>query len=283
MKMKRYRTLGNAITGLVAILMVLLSSVGAAAASDNVVATAARADSAYNAGDFEKAVTLYKAALADGHAESSLYFNLGNAAYEAGDYGTAVVSYERARRLDPTNSRIKENLRFVNTKVTDANRAELHGKKGSVEPDVPSFLESMRLAVARNHASDGWAVLAAIAFVLFLGMGVLYVYAGSVALKKLGFFSGFVLLFFSVIFLIFSFMAAHDASRADRVVLTAYKTELLSSPEEGASASSSPLCRGTQMELVKTKEAPGGTSVWAFVRLNSDNSGWVPLSDIEII
>ena len=283
MKMKRYRELTDAITGLVAILLLLLFPVKASGASENIVATAARADSAYTAGDYDKAVELYKEALADGHPTSALYFNLGNAAYEAGDYGTAVVSYERARRLDPGNDRIKENLRFVSTKVTDANRAELHGKKGSVEPDVPSFLESMRLAVARNHASDGWAVLAAIAFVLFLAMGVLYVYSGSVALKKLGFFSGFVMLFFSVVFLIFAFMAAHDASRADRVVLTAYKTELLSSTEEGASTSSSPLCRGTQMELVKTKEAPGGTSVWAFVRLNSDNSGWVPLSDIEVI
>lgn len=283
MKMKRYRVVSNAMTGLMAILLLLLSPAGAAGASADVAATAARADSAYTAGEYEKAVALYKEALADGDPSSALYFNLGNAAYEAGDYGTAVVSYERARRLDPGNSRIKENLRFVNTKVADSNRAELHGKKGSVEPDVPSFLESMRLAVARNHASDGWAVLAAIAFVLFLGLGVLYVYSGSVALKKLGFFSGIVMLFFSAVFLVFAFMAAHDASRTDRVVLTAYKAELLSSPEEGASASSSPLCRGTQMELVKTKEAPGGTSVWAFVRLNSDNSGWVPLSDIEII
>lgn len=243
----------------------------------------ARADSAYAAGQYEEAVTLYSEAAQDSGVSSELLFNLGNAACRAGDYGKAVLAYSRAKRLDPSDKVIAENLAYVSNKVEDANRAELKGKKATVVADDVSFFRRLYLLVAAGHASNVWAIWGAVCFILAIGCAAVYIFIPGVTLRKIGFFGGFVFLGVSLLLVCFSFLAASYVNSDSQAVMTDYKSALLSRPDEGAKASSAPLTRGTLLEVLETESDSDGNPAWIHVRLNSDYSGWLRASQAEII
>ncbi len=79
----------------------------------------AAADSAYMADEYTKAVELYKQAISTEGPSAKLYYNLGNAYYRLGENGNAILSYERSLRLDPADKDARDNLDFVNARITD--------------------------------------------------------------------------------------------------------------------------------------------------------------------
>jgi Tetratricopeptide repeat/Bacterial SH3 domain len=76
-------------------------------------------NAAFERGDYAEAIDSYVALTERGIVNPSLDFNLGNAYFKAGDLGHAVLHYERARRLDPRNDDVRENLALVRTLVRD--------------------------------------------------------------------------------------------------------------------------------------------------------------------
>ncbi len=260
-------------------LMTSASTVYAASAPAEV----SQADSAYMAGDYSEAIGKYKEAiLSDGYTAELLY-NLGNAYFKANDVGDAVVCYERAHRLDPGNDMISNNLRYLQSRVEDANRAEARGKKVRVVADDESFFETMHRALAKDHTSNSWAILGAMSFILFVGAVTLYIFASNVAARKVGFFSSIVFVGFSLIFIYLSFASARAYESREECILIAYKTELLTDPESNSKPSSLPLTRGTKLRLVSEEIDAEGKVSWYKVRLNADYIGWVKAADIALI
>ena len=90
-------------------------------------ANVADADSAYNAKEYAKAISIYNELIEENGTSAPVLFNLGSAYYQAGDYGQAMLNYLRARRLDPGNEEINANLRYLQSRVEDANKAEQKG------------------------------------------------------------------------------------------------------------------------------------------------------------
>lgn len=264
----------------ISIIAVSLISAMSALASNPV----AEADSAYNAGNYEEAVKLYKDVIAEEGTSAPLLFNLGNACCQAGDFGGAIVSWERARRLDPTNERINSNLNYLRNRIDDANKAEQKGKRFKTTADAPSFFESVHTVIACDRTSDFWAVFAAVFFILFICCAALYIFTRRVAFRKIGFFGGIVCFFASVLFLIFSFMAAGAQDSSDEGVITAFKVTLLTEPgKENEPGHGSVLTKGTLVDILSEEVDAEGNVRWYKVRLNSDYIGWVSVSDIEII
>ncbi len=241
------------------------------------------ADSAYNTGRYGEAVEMYKSIIEKQGTSAEILFDLGNAAYRDGDNGLAMLSYQRAHRLDPRAKEINNNLRYLENRVSDANRAELKGKRANVAPDDLSFFSSVHNAVAREVPSDVWAVYAAMAFILLVASLGVYFFTSNVVARKVGFFGSLIFLVFTVAFLCFSFMAAWQFDRKDEGVVTAFKTELLTEPSEQAKASAPPLVRGTKLQVLDTEDGAGGKAEWYKVRLNSDYVGWIRVADFELI
>lgn len=242
----------------------------------------AKADSAYNAKNYEEAVALYTQAIEEEGVSAGILYNLGNAYYRLGNDGEAVLCYERAKRLDPGNGDINRNLTFMAAKVADANKGELQGKNVSIEPDSESFIGEVYNMIAVETQSDSWAVFAVTAFILFLGSLALYVFTPNVLARKTGFFSGLIFLGFTAVFLIFSFIGAEEYTRDDQIILTDYATSLREKPSETANESSSPLHKGTKLTVLETKKGEDGKD-WLKVKLNSDNIGWVKKERVETI
>lgn len=240
------------------------------------------ADQAYHDGNYELATALYSEAIANEGISAGMLYNLGNCYYKLDKEADAMLCYERASKLDPGNKLIRQNLDFLSGKVLDSNRGALQGKEGNVEPDAESFIDSVYRIIAIDHRSNGWAVFAVMAFILFVGALSLYTFTPNILARKTGFFSGLVFFGFTVIFIVFAFMAASKASRQDEAILMGFTTELLQRPEASAPKASTPLHKGTKIKILDVKKGVDGTE-WLQVKLNSDNIGWVRKQDLEII
>jgi len=71
----------------------------------------------YEEGRYDEAIQKYSILLELGYENGTLYFNIGNCYFKKGKLGKAIVNYERARRLIPRDSDLKENAKFALSKI----------------------------------------------------------------------------------------------------------------------------------------------------------------------
>ena len=76
-------------------------------------------NAAYEAGDFETAVSLYREMDGMGVENGHLHYNLGNAYLRAGGLGQAIASYRRSLRLLPRDEDALANLVFARRSARD--------------------------------------------------------------------------------------------------------------------------------------------------------------------
>jgi len=93
----------------------------------------ARANQFYEQGKYQEAIQAYGALVSQGVQHQAVYYNLGNAYFKNGRLGLAIVCYERARRLDPSDQDIAENLAFAQARRVD--KIE--------EPETPFWLSGL--------------------------------------------------------------------------------------------------------------------------------------------
>lgn len=260
------------------IIFSLLLSASAFAADASLTA---EADTAYSHGDYDKAFELYSKLADSKGASPELYFNMGNAAYKSGKNGLAVLYYLKAKRIDPSDSRVDGNLSFIRSYVDDVNNAELSGKGGNVSPDTPSLWDSVSGWVAVEHLSDTWALWAVVSFILFLAALASYFFSSNVIVKKIGFFGGIVCMAACGLFVAFALMAAEAYENDSRGVVIANKVTLYKSPDINSAAVGTPLHAGTEMSVLSQKT--DGADKWVQVRLNSSTSGWLEDKDFAMV
>lgn len=245
----------------------------------------AAADSAYMAGDYEKAIEIYSTIAKNDGVSAPLLFNTGNAYLKAGDFGRAMLAYQRAKKLDPSNKRIASNINYLREKVEDANKATQKGKKRKVTEDTPNFFQTVHSSIAEDHSSNNWAGWAAAFFILFSGFVALYLFTENVLLRKTGFFGGICALILSIVFLVCAYSAAEASMQNEYGIVVAYKATLQVEPQtkDEENEGEGTLTRGTKVRIIAMETNAEGEVTWYKVRLNSDYIGWMPSNDVEII
>lgn len=245
----------------------------------------AEADSAYHAGNYKQAIEIYEVMAADYGVSAPLLFNLGNAFLQDGDYGNAMLCYQRAKKIDPSNKRINNNIAYLSGKIEDANKAEQKGKRKKVSEDTPNFFQSIHSSVARDTSTNLWAGWAAASFLLFAGCVCLYLFNSNVLMRKTGFFGGIILLGISMVCLVCAYMGAAETENRDYGVVVAFKAELQTEPNTNSTAQGNEgvLTRGTKIRIISEETDADGTVNWYKVRLNSDYIGWLPAQDVAVI
>lgn len=252
-------------------------------AGTSVDAAIADADSAYSKANYEETIELYRGVIEQTGPSASLLFNLGNAYYKSGNDGGARLCLERAKRLDPSNALIAQNLHYITTRVDDANMAELKGKKGYVTSDETGFFGKLHRKISVDRTSDSWANMAAMAFILLILALALYFFSANVRFKKIGFFSAIIFFLFSVIFIVFAEMAAAHFDDKNEAVLMQFKITMKAEPADDANTVGFPLHRGTKFTILDSELNVDGEVGWYKVELNRNNIGWVPADALEII
>ena len=234
-----------------------------------------KADSAYTKGDYNTALSLYSKAVTTAGSSAELYYNLGNAYYRNGNIPQAIIYYERALRIDPSFSRARENLDFVNDRIID--------KSG----EYGSFFSRTATSVALSRTSDTWAYWALGLFIVFIAALVLYFFADRIIIRKIGFFGGIILILCSVFCIIEALYARSLALRTDEAIITAKSVILSTSPRAPLSRNEEAMLlhEGTKLYIqdsIKVKNDTTST-IWYDVMVDNDHRAWIDAASIEKI
>lgn len=224
-----------------------------------------KANKAYSDGAYSTAVEFYKKVVDAGFESPELFYNLGNAYFKLNDYANAILWYERAKRIDPGNEDIDFNLNVANTKISD-----------KIEPLPEMFYKRWFNGLVRLFSVDAWAAMCIVMFITGLLCGVLYLASHVLVLRKIGFWLGLGLLFFSVISLIFAWSGYSFTKTTSEAIVFAPTITVKSSPDE-KSTDLFVVHEGTKVRLMDN------ISGWYEIRIANGSVGWLPATSLEKI
>ena len=223
------------------------------------------ANAAYNAGDFEKAATIYEQILAQNLHSAALYYNLANAYFKQGELGKALLNYNRASRIAPGDEDIRHNQEYAE-KMT----------KDSIEK-IPEFFLVTWLRATRGALScTAWTVLSLAMLAVALAMTLVYLLAQRMSLRKVG--------FYTMACAVVLFIASSAFALSERNMLINRSEAIVMS--SAASVKSSPDRSATELFVLHegTKVSIGATTDgWAEVRIADGRKGWIEDKRIERI
>ncbi|MFI3240546.1 MAG: tetratricopeptide repeat protein [Bacteroidales bacterium] len=254
------------------LVLVVTLSVTPASAQDLIQ----KANTAYNNGEFNEAITQYQLVADSLGTSSSLFYNIGNSYYKIGELGKAILYYERALKLDPTNEDVKFNLEFVNAKIISSENKLAEANILAV------IIESIK----NINSSNGWAVIAIISFLLIIVAILLYIFATTIMIRKISFFGGIALFLLMIVANIFAFSIKNSTKEA---IITAPSVILSTSPRTPKDKSEEAYLLNEGIKLIivdslKTTVNNTESSVWYEVSVgNSNSKSWVNANQVEVI
>lgn len=245
--------------------LLLLTVMAMAAATPSHAVTKENADSAYARQNYTQAIKDYEELLEKG-GSADIYYNLGNAYYRTDNITRAVLNYERALLLSPGDRDIRFNLQMARGKTID-----------KITPESEMFFVTWYRSVVNMMSVDGWARTALVSLGLAIVLSLLYLFAGRMVLRKLGFFCG---LAFIVVFILSNVFASQQKSvlrhRTGAIVVSS-----------SAAIKSTPAKNGTDLfilhEGTKVEITDGSMHDWKEIRIADGKEGWIETSQIEII
>ena len=179
--------------------------------------------------------------------------------------GQCTVFGRAGRHGDSDNADTRFNLEMAQARIAD-----------KIEPLGTFFLVQWSTAVRNLFPSNVWAVIAVVAFLLFLVGVVLYFFVEKVVLRKIGFFAGLLAVLVAI-------GANHFASEQkariihrDSAIIFAPTITVKSSPSESGT-DLFVLHEGTKVYLMDR------VGEWSEIRLEDGNRGWIPTDKLEII
>jgi tetratricopeptide (TPR) repeat protein len=224
----------------------------------------------YSKGEFQKAIDRYQSVLNAGYVSVEIYYNLGNSYFKIHNIKAAILNYEKAKLLDPSDSDIQYNLEMARSFTVD-----------KIESMNEVFFITWLKWVRDLMSASNWGLISLITFFVALGSFLVYLISGRLALRKLGFVLGVVVLVISVI----SFVMGNQL----RKLQTANNTGIIFTPT--VTVKSTPaesgnnlfvLHEGAKVEI-STEMSDINKVEWCEIRIADGNKGWIKRSDLERI
>lgn len=213
---------------------------------------------AYEASDFDGAVTAYEQIYAAGLESRDLYYNLANAHLRAGHIGRAILNYRRALRIDPKDEDARANLAYARRHTKDV-----------APQDVPDQLPWL---TALRPGSERVAWL----FTLALNLAALFFAASRILrrapaiLKSLSIVAAAAALMLGLIFYI-----ELRETRADRLgVIVAEQAQVRIGPGDDYTMAFL-VHEGTEAALGRN------TDGWTEITVSEELKGWVLNESVE--
>ena len=220
-------------------------------------------NTAYNNGDFFKAVTLYEQTLLTGKHSASLYFNLGNAYYRLNKVAESIYNYEKARQLDPENEDFKVNSAFAQNMTIDA-----------IEPLPESQLSQIQNSLYTLASASIWSKIIVLFVWLFAIFFSIYLLNKTIKLKRIF----FVLSLFSLILFLSSFtikfFANEQQENKEYAIIFSNEINSWSEPNLRAEIQFT-LHEGTKVELLDSLDE------WKKIRIANGSEGWIKNASIK--
>ena len=228
--------------------------------------TKSQADELYKKEKYEQAAVAYEKILKKEGVAAAVYYNLGNCYYKMDEIPRAVLNYERALLLSPGDEDIRANLVLARSKTID---------KTTLASEM--FFVTWWRAVVNSMSVQAWTTLAIAAFVLMLVGILLYCFVSTIAVRKVGVYGAFVMLFLVFI----SNIAAYSQNELIQKRMTAIVMSPAVTVKSSPSVNSTDLFvihEGTKVEILDNQ-----MKGWREVKFEEGKQGWVPREAIEEI
>ncbi len=244
---------------------VLLFSAIFPASAQDIESLNAKGSQLYSDGNYEEAVKTWEELTESGYEAATIYYNLGNAYFKSNKIAPAILNYERAKILAPHNKDINYNLELARTYIVD-----------KIDELTEVFYLRWYKNIVQRFSSNIWAVITIIAFVIFLVLFSIYLYAKRYLSKKIAFWLSFIFLLVWLCVFTFSRSGNKLVTEHNKAIVFSPSVTVLSSPDES----------GTELFLIHE-----GTKVtvvdelneWTEILLSSGAKGWLLSSSIEKI
>lgn len=244
--------------------IVLLLSIAHAHAS-NYQELFDNANKLYAEEKYDEAIKIYEQIATDGYIAPELFFNTGNAYFKKNKIAYAILNYEKAKKLQPADDDILQNLKMANSKITD---------KISNTPVL--FINEWKDSFFTSYTEMQWSVICIVLLFITTLFIVLYITSHKTALKQIGFWSAVV---FSICSISVFFIAknCHTSANENREgVILSTSTTVKGSPNENGTKLFI-LHEGTKVNIESFE------GEWTEIRLSNGNVGWVKASSLAII
>lgn len=225
----------------------------------------ALADSAYAGERYHEAVEAYERLLKTG-VSAELYYNLGNAYYRLDEITRAVLSYERALRLAPGDADIRFNLQMAREKTIDR-----------ITPESEMFFITWYRSMVNFTSIDRWACIALVALSLAIVLALLYLFAGRIVLRKIGFFGGIVLVVVFILSNLFAWQQERELANRSGAIVVSSAVSVRSTPSK-TGTDLFVVHEGTKVEIIDDT-----MKEWKEVKLADGKEGWIEETAIEVI
>lgn len=235
-----------------------------------------QAEKAYTADNYSEALSLYLKAAEEEGISSDLFYNIGNCYYRMGKNGKAILYYERALNINPANDYARQNLEFVNNRITD-----------NTNVDETNIIGQMINSIINTMSSNAWATTAIVLFILMLGAIAIYVFSSNVLFRKIGFFGGIVLLILTIFTNCFAYKSYKKISQKRYAIITVSSATLSTSPRvpKDKSEEAFILNEGTKIYILDSVVTKSGDieNVWFDVKADDTHRAWINKTNIDII
>ena len=217
----------------------------------------------YTAGNYPQAIEAYEKVIAAGQESAALYYNLGNANYKLNRIAPSIYNYERALRLKPNDAEIKNNLSFARNMTIDA-----------IIPLPQNTFTKWYNTILNLLTIDGWALLAVISIVVFMGSFIAYRFVYSTAQKRLFFTTTCTALVVGLFALFFAFRA-QTGMENDRLAIVFVPTAEVRTEPRLSSENAFTLHEGTKVGILSESDD------WQEIRLADGKEGWIAKTEIK--
>lgn len=248
-------------SNITAIIIILLTIIPMSA---NAI-TKGDADTEYQRGHYQQAITDYKELLTKG-VNSDLYYNLGNAYYRTDSLTQAIIAYERALMLSPGDSDIRFNLEFVRSKTID-----------KITPESEMFFVTWYHSLINFTNADNWAFSSIVTLILALVLLMIYFLTSKMALRRIGFYGAMLGLIACFAFYFFSYKQKDMLQNRTGAVIIAPSATIKKTPSSSGS-DEFVLHEGTKISITDK-----GIKGWRAIKVADGREGWMLSNQLEEI
>ncbi len=227
--------------------------------------TKVNADAEYNKENYHQAIKDYEELLKSG-ASSDLYYNLANSYYRTDNITMAVLNYERALMLSPGDKDIRFNLQMANSKTID-----------KITPESEMFFVTLYKELVNYTSVDNWAYISIFSFLSAILLVLMYIFANSIVLRKIGFFGSLIVFCIFVFSNIFAFQQKYQLEHRTGAIIIA----------SSASVKATPVINGKEQFVIhegtKVDITDRTVKGWKGIRIADGREGWIQTKNIEEI
>lgn len=227
--------------------------------------TKAQTDNAYKRENYQQAIKGYKELLRN-NANSTLYYNLGNAYYRSDSITKAVIAYERALKLSPSDADIRFNLQFARSKTID-----------KIMPASEMFFVTWYYSLVNSISVNSWAITAITSIILVLIFVLIYLFSSKLILRKVSFFGAVGLFLLFLLANLFAYTQKQQMANSETAVVISPSVTVKKTPSVNAT-NAFVIHEGTHLNITDKT-----INNWRGVTLDDGREGWIQTNAIEEI